>query len=86
MEDYLVGFIPCSLVTRYYCFGGARCFHRTWNLKIQTTRRRIPEERDLYRCEKLKSEVRYGEQRSELLLWRNCTFIHHKLPLIFEKS
>jgi len=67
MEDYLVGLTPCSLVTRYYCFGGARCFLLTWQLEIQTTRCRITEERDLYRCEKLRSEVPYGEQRSEQL-------------------
>jgi hypothetical protein len=59
---------PCSLVTRYYCFGGARRFRLTWKLEIQTARRPVPEERDLYRCEKLKSEVRYDEQRSEQLL------------------
>jgi hypothetical protein len=80
MEDYLVGLTPCSLVTRYCCFGGARSFRLTWKLEIQTTRRRIPEERDLYRCEKLKSAVRYGEQRSEQLLLSDCTFVHYKPP------
>ena len=68
IEDSLVKLTPCSLVTRYYCFGEARCSRLNWKLEIQTTRRRIPEERDLYRCEKLRSEVRYGEQRSEWLL------------------
>jgi hypothetical protein len=50
-----VGLKPCSLVTRYYSFGGASYVRLTGKLEIQTTRRRIPEERDLYPCEKLKS-------------------------------